>query len=997
MPIRFVGNQGLRTGQTASPGGATSASFSMRLKLNNTSHVSDIIFGKQYGLPVSVLPQAVSGSTVETRLIFTAGGVFYEARPYLTVGLVYHLAARWNGTTATFFVNNTQVGSVAMSGALDSTSQSWQVGGFGGTFDFLASDICCWDGYYLTSQDILDLRDQTKVPGDLGTSGQRRINWSLSGTPGATVTLADAGVTGGAVGAATTRIGTPVYTADSMAYVPPARVLSAYVGESRKTLVFTFESVTGSPTTVTAVSSHPTVTLNGEPQPALGTPVPVWTSGYVLYPLPFTVALGDTLTASSAEGWVTTAVGSCAGMSNLPVTTSETLMFTRAAEDEKTMKVGMNIRGPEYWDHIPVYVNLAKQGNAGLVANGGSPTISYNSDYDPTVLTGGEGKFIALSYGSSGIGSPDKGYPNLGAGTVTLKWDGANQVRLAGDVNTLSQTSYTRTYGANNTRVYNNTLNASYYYSHIEAILDGPDVRNIRIYGPTVTSEDSSKFHPQFTAKASGARVIRFLNAMDVNNSNITTFSRFTPTTRRSYGGGNNTNTRSVTTAAPYAGSPSNYFVSGRIPFTCTTSAPHGYTTGEVVTFSSQLDNLVLNDNSTLTVPANHVSQVLVLSPTTFAACIYTGNSKTVKQSQTFRSTTYTSVMNTMPIEDIVALCEELDADPWILIPHALDDAGVRSMIDVFAEGLSPGRKLYVEYSNECWHYTLYFLQTEYCDGQGATLGINGRQWYARRSSQVHQIAEDSFTDAGRSADDIVRVYATQSANPGGVTTPILAYAAAQGYRVDALACAPYFQVTPSGFTSTYDSMDAEQVLDLSALAISSYPTSELAAQKAVLQTYFPNARLVCYEGSLELFVPSYSNATAASTKSRACSRHPRVREQTLKYLQNAQDVGCDLFCWFELNMYHFNQYTWGVYPASWNMQDGLGDGSDGKFDNRTNYDDLPNIVSVAGAALKQWYGLTAAEEESAGAADHGFSLPNANPFVPTVLARHRASSRWGR
>jgi hypothetical protein len=47
----------------------------------------------------------------------------------------------------------------------------------------------------------------------------------------------------------------------------------------------------------------------------------------------------------------------------------------------------------------------------------------------------------------------------------------------------------------------------------------------------------------------------------------------------------------------------------------------------------------------------------------------------------------------------------------------------------------------------------------------------------------------------------------------------------------------------------------------------------------------------------------------------------------------------------------------WGAYHST-EQKAGVGDGSDGLFDNRTNYEDLYNIVSVIGYAFDEWEAL---------------------------------------
>jgi hypothetical protein len=456
------------------------------------------------------------------------------------------------------------------------------------------------------------------------------------------------------------------------------------------------------------------------------------------------------------------------------------------------------------------------------------------------------------------------------------------------------------------------------------------------------------------------------MDALDTNASNITRFDQFTPTGVRTYGGKRESLPAEIVSVGPYEAEPLDYFgpENSRTAFTLTTAGPHGYRTGEIVE-TPAIRDIPCADGRTLTVPAGHVTHIRVLSPTSFAGSIYTnGGARTVASTVPRSGACRRDVEAVMPLDDIADLCNELDADCWVCVPHALEDAGVAAMADALAARLAPGRRAYVEYSNECWNYGLSFLQTSYCDGLGKLHVINGRPWYAKRAGEVHAIFAARFAAAGRPGD-LVRLFASQAVVTTS-TSQVVNYAHAHGLPLDAFAVAPYFNAGPNddAFAPVYDAMDIDQIMDVSALSIARFPADLLAAQRDVVRAKYPDARIICYEGSMQKGIPA-SDLTSlqVGVRSRAWNRHPRIAEQTLRYLQNMQDAGADLFCYFELNMFHgpgAGVNNWGIYPGAWDMQDGLGDGSDGKFDNRTDYDRLDRIVSVVGHALKRWYAMTA-------------------------------------
>ncbi len=114
------------------------------------------------------------------------------------------------------------------------------------------------------------------------------------------------------------------------------------------------------------------------------------------------------------------------------------------------------------------------------------------------------------------------------------------------------------------------------------------------------------------------------------------------------------------------------------------------------------------------------------------------------------------------PVEVMVALANELRADPWFTIPHLAEDALVRDMATVVRNGLSPDLHAHVEFSNEVWNWQ--FRQAQWAEDQGrARWGRDGTwvQYYALRATEVAAIWTDVFgTDADRR---LVRVISSQT------------------------------------------------------------------------------------------------------------------------------------------------------------------------------------------------------------------------------------------
>ncbi|MGB8814936.1 MAG: hypothetical protein WCC57_17290, partial [Paracoccaceae bacterium] len=120
----------------------------------------------------------------------------------------------------------------------------------------------------------------------------------------------------------------------------------------------------------------------------------------------------------------------------------------------------------------------------------------------------------------------------------------------------------------------------------------------------------------------------------------------------------------------------------------------------------------------------------------------------------------YTWARLGVPIEVMVALANELQADPWFTIPHLAEDALVRLYAEVARDGLVPGLRAHVEYSNEVWNWQ--FAQARWAEEQGKLRWGQDQTWvqfYALRASQVADIWAQVFGDQAKAR--LVRVIAT--------------------------------------------------------------------------------------------------------------------------------------------------------------------------------------------------------------------------------------------
>jgi hypothetical protein len=122
----------------------------------------------------------------------------------------------------------------------------------------------------------------------------------------------------------------------------------------------------------------------------------------------------------------------------------------------------------------------------------------------------------------------------------------------------------------------------------------------------------------------------------------------------------------------------------------------------------------------------------------------------------------YTWARNGVPLEIMIALCDELDADAWFNMPHMATDDYVRSFAQMTHKSMPSGHRVWMEYSNEVWNWI--FPQAEWANIQGKKRWGEKFPWvqyYALRATEVAAIWTEVY---GADADKrLMRVIATQT------------------------------------------------------------------------------------------------------------------------------------------------------------------------------------------------------------------------------------------
>jgi hypothetical protein len=145
------------------------------------------------------------------------------------------------------------------------------------------------------------------------------------------------------------------------------------------------------------------------------------------------------------------------------------------------------------------------------------------------------------------------------------------------------------------------------------------------------------------------------------------------------------------------------------------------------------------------------------------------------------------------PIEPVIDLCNALNADLWVCVPHGADDDYVRQLLTLIRSRLKPGLRVYVEYSNEVWNTDPGFTQTPWMKQQAALVGMTYRRFYAKRASEIDAIGREVFNDQ---PERFVVILAGQTGD-----SSVLRESLAFGFKPGAVATGGYFDA-PATATS---------------------------------------------------------------------------------------------------------------------------------------------------------------------------------------------------
>jgi hypothetical protein len=712
----------------------------------------------------------------------------------------------------------------------------------------------------------------------------------------------------------------------------------------------------------------------------------------------------DTVTGTIPAGFLTTASGPSTAFSG--VIPFQTEGLTTLPTTVPTMDVGYNVGLDVYYSPLLTYADQVRRlqtpvtGSLAVDSNG-YPTLlnAQSPHWNPLVL---------FSHDEYGLG---KGLASAPYGLWTVQWTGNGGSDLLSLINygvsVTEVTEYQNLTGSIKQRVFNvQPTTGSGFAPNIclqltsGSVADGSGhypfvANNFHIFPPNPTDPTGMtawgllgtatppKFHPNFVSQLEGARCIRFLDWIGANTSVIGEFTDFLQPGML-FANQTRSVTLTPTTVTNYTGTAL-FDPTINLILEIPTPTPHGVfnlaTVGYVVPSTINLSNsTTIAAGTTLVGFASPVSAtVLQLRVAGYPGGVTMTNTVT-GGSLGFGTT------SPVPVADMIDLCNQVGADCWLQCPTSMTNSGMAGLAEYAATHLDSGLKLYGEFGNECWNYFLGSFVP--CELLGYQLGLHGegnnfQVGQVIRSQAYHQSLITAFTAVGR-ASDVVRVLGTQGGNPG-ITAQVLPFCSTYGVTFDVLAPAVYFAPnhvvgTEPNFQAAYDLMTpygtpqaggnvdqtGGQATDWYELMMTYGEVSSLdvTSHRTILDNAgLSNVKIACYEGGPDVLTPSGSTVNGPF-REHAVHWHPRAYQWMLGALQQLETAGVSRFMKYYAsgsNLSNGNAVPNVTYDEwsgywSWNMVAGTGTSAD--TINASNPEQVDQIASETGAAMRYWNSL---------------------------------------
>jgi hypothetical protein len=315
----------------------------------------------------------------------------------------------------------------------------------------------------------------------------------------------------------------------------------------------------------------------------------------------------------------------------------------------------------------------------------------------------------------------------------------------------------------------------------------------------------------------------------------------------------------------------------------------------------------------------------------------------------------------------------------WVTRPHASTDAAWEQFVEKLDAQLTSGIEIWVEYSNETWN-SAFEGQWRHLEGLARRNGAtDGHDQHAASSYDTYKVTRAAVT-SGR----VVKLVIAGQSVTASVLGTRMGYLQARYNADDApekpatwdafpvvMSTSNYFDfMNGSGLSATTYQCNRDAVANLTAngtIDLGYLAYRDLSPYIAIKATY--GKILWAYEGGPNWDVPNEGNGdfTAVTRVIFAAAHHPRMANimwgaWELYVTEGGFDgvsSGSHEADWSEITGKNWSNVK------SWNQVAGVGDGSDGRYDNLSNLDTYiangytdpvwDNLVSTRAHAIEAW------------------------------------------
>jgi hypothetical protein len=259
--------------------------------------------------------------------------------------------------------------------------------------------------------------------------------------------------------------------------------------------------------------------------------------------------------------------------------------------------------------------------------------------------------------------------------------------------------------------------------------------------------------------------------------------------------------------------------------------------------------------------------------------------------------------------EVMIQLCNLLNADMWLCIPHRATDDHILEVARLVRSTLAPGLKVYLEYSNEIWNWQFYqagwMLHSPVAGALVEAKGgfpwkdsakVEGKDHPERIGALFRRAFSIWEREWSSEPERLIRVCAVQAAW-ADASKRTIRWCLENG-GVDAVSPAAYVgpdETAYMNWAAAGEKLTADEVIDdLERVLLNTRSDGGLIETLAFARDR--GLAYVAYEGGQHI-QPKDQKELPYNSALSAAQTHPRMYDLYIELLRLHRDLGCEMFC----------------------------------------------------------------------------------------------------